>query len=109
VRGDPVEHPPHDHPGAAFRQVGVEHGCAVGRGEHRVRQVPADLAAVDVHRQDELDIARAVAADPIVDQALAIVGFTVMRHALNQRAGAVANADDGGLDRGHGHPVAWVG
>src|SRR5450755_1284996 len=66
-------------------------------GEDRVREVLADLLDVNVERGGELDVADVVAAEVDVHESgdrLARIGAAVVVHALDERAGAVADADD---------------
>ncbi len=82
---------------AEVRHVGESVGV-VRLGEDRLRQVLADLVAVDVEGGDELDVADVVAAEVDVHQArdeVAVLGIGVVVAALHQAAGAVADADDG--------------
>ena len=68
---------------------------------HRLGEVDADLALDDVERGDELDVADVVAAEVDVHQArdeLVVGGVLVVRHALEERVGAVADADDRDAD-----------
>ena len=81
-------------------------------GEDRLRQVLADLVLVDVERGHELDVADVVAAEVDVHQArdeVAILGVGVVVAALDEAAGAVADADDGDADLAVAGPmaVAW--
>lgn len=68
VRGNAVQHATAHDGHARCRNVGLEDGRVVGRGEDRLGQVLADLARIDIDAQHELDIARAIAADRLVDQ-----------------------------------------
>ena len=82
------------------RHVGDLDGVVL-RGDDRLGQVPADLLGVHVERGDELDVADVVGAELDVHQAghsRRRVGVPVVVHALNQRGGAVADADDGDPD-----------
>ena len=70
----------------------------------RLGQVAADLLGVDVERGDELDVADVVVAELDVHQARdprRRVGVLVVLNALDQRARAVADADDGYANRTH--------
>ena len=81
-----------DDPGLGNRRL--EHRCAVGRGEYRVRKVEADLAGVGVVGQHELDVGGPIAADEIVDQAGgAAGGIGIVIDPLHERARAIADAD----------------
>ena len=67
----------------------------------RLREVEADLLGVDVERGDELDVADVVRAEVDVHQAgdlLRRVGVAVEVDALDERRGAVSDADDGDPD-----------
>jgi hypothetical protein len=79
------------------RDVGDLDGVVLA-GEDRLGQVTADLLAVDVERGDELDVADVVVAELYVHEsrhARVGVGVAVILHALDERGGAVADADDG--------------
>ncbi len=102
VLGDAVEHRPHrdDCPGRL--DVAAEYRRAVGLGEDRAGDVAADLARVDVPRRDDVDVARAVAADFGMKQPGGVVrAVTVMLEPLDERARAVADPDDGDADLAH--------
>jgi hypothetical protein len=65
----------------------------------------ADLLGVDVERGDELDVADVVAAELDVHEpgdGVGRVGVAVVLDALDERRGAVADADDGYADGTHG-------
>src|SRR4029079_6566398 len=73
----------------------------VGVRPHRLGEVDADLALDHVERGDELDVADVVAAEVDVHQALdelVVRGVLVVGHSLEERVGAVADADDGDAD-----------
>ncbi len=96
VLADPVVgHPARDlDPG--LRHVG-ELDRVVRVRPHRLGQVLADLALDDVERGRELDVADVVAAEVHVHQArdeLVVGRVLVVLDALEQRVGAVADADD---------------
>ena len=64
-------------------------------------EVRADLLGVHVERGDELDVAHVVVAELHVHEpghAALRVGVPVVLHALDERRGAVADADDGYAD-----------
>ena len=82
---------------AGLRDVG-ELDRVVRMRPHRVGEVVADLALDDVERRRELDVADVVAAEVDVHEAgdeLILVRVLVVLAALEQRVGAVADADDG--------------
>src|SRR6185312_10946415 len=94
------------HGHAQRRDVGDLDGVVLA-GDDRFRQVAADLLGVDVERGDELNVADVVFAEPHVHQAghgRRLVGVPVVVHALHERGGAVADADDGDLDGSHELP-----
>ena len=73
----------------------------VGIGPHRLAQVFADLGGDDVERGRKLDVADVVAANGGVHEAgdFGVVGgVLIIMHALDERVGAVADADDGNAD-----------
>ena len=91
------------HGHAERRDVGDLDGVVL-RGADGLGQVEADLLRVHVERGDELDVADVVVAELHVHQAghgAARVGVGVVVHALDERRGAVADADDGDADGGH--------
>ena len=64
---------------------------------HRLGEVDSDLALDDVERGDELDVRDVVPAEVDVHQPgdeLVVVGVLVVLDTLQQRVGAVADADD---------------
>src|SRR3546814_20606618 len=65
-------------------------------GENRLGHVLADLAPVDVPRRDDIDIARPVSGHIPVDEADSFVcpAIGIVRDALNERTGTVADTDD---------------
>jgi hypothetical protein len=70
-------------------------------GPDRLAEVLADLRGVDVERGRELDVADVVAAEVDVHEArdlLRRIRVGVVVHALDERVGAVADADDGDAD-----------
>ena len=74
-------------------------------GADGVGEVVADLLGVDVERGDELHVTDVVRAELHVHQAghpALRVGVLVVLDALDQRRGAVADADDGHAYRTHG-------
>jgi hypothetical protein len=74
-------------------------------GDDRGGEVLADLLRVDVEGGDELDVGDVVGAEADVHQpghGRRLVRVAVVVHALHQRGGAVADADDGDLDGSHG-------
>ena len=78
----------------------------------RLGEVLADLVGVDVERGRELDVADVVAAEVDVHEAgdgLVRVGVAVVVDALDERVGAVADADDGDPDLLVLVPAAAVG
>ena len=90
---------------AEVRHVG-ELDRVVLAGPDRLGEVLADLVRVDVERGAELDVADVVAAQVHVHEAghgLVGVGVLVVLDALDERGGAVADADDR-----HAHLVALV-
>ena len=69
----------------------------VGLGEDGLAEVLADLVLVDVDGGHELDVADVVAADDGMHEAgdeVGLLGVLVELHALDERRGAVADADD---------------
>jgi hypothetical protein len=72
-----------------------------GLVKSRLAQVLAHLVDVDVKRRGELDIADVIPAQVDMHQprhGVAIFRITVVLHALHQRAGAIADADNGDPD-----------
>jgi hypothetical protein len=101
--GDAVEDIAHRDLHAAGGNLGTEDRGAIGLGEDRLGHVLADLARVDVPGGDDADVAGLIAAQIPVHQADRIVrALAIMGKALNERAGAIANADDGDFDGIHG-------
>ena len=91
------------HDDAGRRHVADLDGVVLG-GADRLGEVEADLLAVDVERGDELDVADVVVAELHVHQAgdgAGRVGVLVVLDALDERRGAVADADDGDANRTH--------
>ena len=89
---------------AGRRDVGDLDGVVLG-GVDRLGQVEADLLGVDVERGDELDVVDVVVTELDVHQPGDVagrVGVLVVLDALDQRAGAVADADDGYANGSHG-------
>src|SRR3546814_12916592 len=74
----------------------AKHSRAVRTGENRLGHVLADLAPVDVPRRDDIDIARPVSGHIPVDEADSFVcpAIGIVRDALNERTGTVADTDD---------------
>ena len=100
--GDAVQLLAHLHDRAGVAHVRCEHRGAVRLGEDRLRHVLADLATIDVPGRDDLDVARLVAAHVEMHQAdLVVSPLAIMLETLHERAGAVADADDGDADRTH--------
>ena len=92
------------HGHAGRRDVGDLDGVVLG-GVDRLGQVEADLLGVDVERGDELHVVDVVVPELDVHQPghlAARVGVLVVLDALHQRAGAVADADDGDAHGSHG-------
>jgi hypothetical protein len=79
----------------------AEHRRAIGLLEDRAGDVPADLAAVNVPGGDDPDVLGPVAAQVPVHQPDLVVGsaILVVGEPLHQRAGAIADSDDGDVDR----------
>ena len=100
MRRDAVELGPHLDDDVRDRERTLEDAGVVRLGEDRLFQRPADLAPVDVEGGDELDVARAIAADRLAHHAVErrVAAAAVIFHALHQRAGAIADAGDGDLD-----------
>ncbi len=68
---------------------------------HRLGEVDADLALDDVERRDDLDVVDVVPAEVDVHQAgdeLILGRVGVVLQALQERVGAVADADDRDAD-----------
>jgi hypothetical protein len=85
---------------ARLRHVG-ELDRVVRVGPHRVGEILADLALDDVERGRELDVTDVIPAEVHVHQAgheLVVVCVLVVLAALEQRVGAVADADDRDAD-----------
>ena len=73
-------------------------------GDDRLGEVTTDLLAVDVERRDELHVTDVVAAEVDVHEAGDArlgVGVLVELDALDERRGAVADADDGDSNGTH--------
>ena len=68
--GHAIEHAAHHHLRAGGGDIIVKHGRAIGGGKDCLGNVLAHLARIDIDRHHELDIARAIAADAVVNQAL---------------------------------------
>ena len=102
VLGDAVEHAAHPDVGAGSAGHGRRRSRAIGRAKIASATSRADLAPVDVPGGDDLEVLGPVAAEVPVRQADLLVGAAVriMRDALDQRAGAIADADDGDIDVG---------
>ena len=96
--GNAVQHLAHDHLRAGRGHVGVEHGGVVGMGKDCLGNILANLAGIDIHAQHEINVARAIAADPVVDQALRRIVGTIVGDPLDQRTSAIAHANHGDLD-----------
>src|SRR5436190_1080557 len=82
---------------AEVRHVGELDRVVLTR-PHRLREILADLLGIDVERGDELDVANVVSGEVDVHQPrhpLRRVGVAVVGDALDERVGAVADADDG--------------
>jgi hypothetical protein len=81
------------------------------RGVDGLGQVLADLLVIDVEGCDELHVAHVVRPELHVHEAghrRSRVGVAVVLHALHQRAGTVADADDGDAHRSHqGSPCVF--
>ena len=85
---------------AERRDVGDLDGVVLA-GDDGLGEVAADLLGVDVERGDELDVGDVVVAEADVHQARdgrGLVGVAVVLDALDERGGAVPDADDGDLD-----------
>ncbi len=92
-----VERPPAAHGDAERRHVLGEPDRVVRLGEDRLGDVGADLLAVDVERGHDLDVADVVPAELDVHETrdlLRRVGVLVELQTLDERRGAVADADD---------------
>ncbi len=92
------------HVDAQRRDVGDLDGVVLA-GDDGLGQVATDLLGVDVERGDELDVADVVAAEVDVHEprdGVGRVGVAVVLDALDERRGAVADADDGYADGTHG-------
>ena len=80
-------------------------------GEDGLAEVQPDLGRVDVEGRHELDVTDVVAAEGDVHQTrhgVARIGVAVVLDALDQRAGAVADAGDGDPDLvAHGVVSSW--
>ena len=100
VRRHAIEVGTHLDDDVRHRQRTLEDPRVVRLGEDRLLQRPADLASIDVESGDELDVARAVAADCLAHDAVQrrVAAAPVIFHALHQRAGAIADTGDGDLD-----------
>src|SRR5690606_12881253 len=76
----------------------------------RLGQVESDLLGVDVERGDELDITDVVVTERHVHETRdgpCRIGVLVVLDALDQRCGAVADADDGDAGRVGTHGFSW--
>ena len=85
---------------AEVGDVGELHGV-VGIGEDGLGEIEADLARVDVEGGDEVEIGDGIAAEDGVHDAgdlVAVLGVLIVGDALDERGGAVADADDGDVD-----------
>jgi hypothetical protein len=70
----------------------------VRRRIDRFGQVPANLVAIDVERRGKLDVVDVISAEVHVHQPrnpFVFGGIAVEFHALDERRGAVADADEG--------------
>ena len=104
VAAQPVEGVAALHGHAGRRHVGDLDGVVLA-GADGLGEVLADLLRVDVERRHEVEVADVVAAEVDVHEtrhAGGRVGVGVVVHALDQRRGAVAHADDGDTDLTHG-------
>ncbi len=102
VLGDAVEDAAHLDGGAGRLDALAEHRGAIRLGEDRIGDVLADLARIDVPGSDDMDVAGAIAAEIPMHQADRVVrAVAIMRKPLDERAGAVANADDRDVDALH--------
>ena len=98
--GHAVQRSPHLHLGSGRRHLLAKCLRAVGPGEYRVGHVAPDLALVDIPGGDDADIGGPVSRQLQVHEPGHVVGARpVMRDALHQRGGAIADADDGEMDR----------
>ncbi len=86
---------------AADGDIGGRHGREdmriVGPRQHRLGEIPADLAHRDVEGGGEFDVADMVAAEIDMHEAgnpQGRVGVAVERHALHERRRAIAHPDD---------------
>ena len=89
---------------AEMRDVGEFHGV-VGLSEDRFGEVEADFAGVDIERGNEVEVGDGIAAkhrmhDP--RDFVAILRALIMSDALDERGGAVADANDGNVDLSSG-------
>ena len=92
------------HDDAGRRHVGDLDGVVLADARIASDEVLADLLGVDVERRDELDVPDVVVAELHVHQAGHAdrrIGVLVVLDALDQRRGAVADADDGDAYRTH--------
>jgi hypothetical protein len=80
----PSENAAHHHLGAGQRHVGLENRGVVGRLEDRFRNVHAHLAGIYVHAHDELDIAGAITADPVMNESLRRIIRAIVGDSLHQ-------------------------
>ena len=85
------------------RQRALENSRAIGLGEDRFLERMADLAPINVEGRDEFDIGTGIAADGGAHDTVerGVATGAVILYALDQRAGAVADAGDGDLDLFH--------
>ncbi len=103
VGRDPVVDRCHLHGDARLGELSLEDGGVVGLGEDGLFDRLADFALVDVEGGDDLDVLKAVAADVIVHESRRVLGRMLIElEALDERARAVADADDGQFHLFHG-------
>src|SRR6185437_9530254 len=102
VIGDSVELSAHSDGRAAFRNLFAKDFGAVRLGEDRLGDVLADLALIDVPCGDDLNVAGPIAADVRVHEPDRLVrSVSIISEALDERAGAVPDADYGDVDVPH--------
>src|SRR5262249_25477989 len=98
VRRVTVENAAHFYNGAGELDLFTESLGAIRRRENGLANVQTDLAAIDVKRGHDLDVARAVPANVPVHQANAGAigrGAIIKIDSLDKRAGTISNSHNG--------------
>ena len=90
----------HLHGHALILDIAAEYLRAVRLGKDRLRNLLTYLPAIDVPSRHQPNIRWTIAAQIPVHQPQMIVAFnSIVRKPLNQRTSAIANADNGDVDR----------